>query len=79
MKSAYETNKDEIESRNRAFKAESTQLFGKIQRFLSFAVADAQRKIHLEMDFHQKRVKKQINDLEALIGQDQHWEVVHRK
>ena len=31
------------------------------------------------MDFHQKRVKKQINDLESLVAQDQHWEVVHRK
>lgn len=31
------------------------------------------------MDFHQKRIKKEISELEQAIRAGKHWEVVHNK
>ena len=69
MMSVYADHKGEIASRNQAFKHQSAQLFGKVA-IPEFDVVDAQRSIHKDMDFHQKRVKKQILELETMILQD---------
>ena len=42
-------------------------------------LVDAQREMHKNLDFHQRRIKKQISDFETLIREGKHWEVIYNK
>jgi DNA repair exonuclease SbcCD ATPase subunit len=40
---------------------------------------DAQREMHKNIDNHQKRFKKQIDEFEALINQGDYWQIIYNK
>ena len=54
-------------------------MFGKLQKFLSFMCQDVQKEVQKGLEFHQKRIKKQINEYEQMYHQGQHWEIVNQK
>ena len=35
--------------------------------------------MHKNLDFHQKRIKKQINDFDTLVREKKYWEVIYNK
>ena len=42
-------------------------------------LVDAKREMHKNLDFHQKRIKKQINDFDTLVREKKYWEVIYNK
>ena len=42
-------------------------------------LGEAQREMHKNIDLHQKRFKKQIDDFESLLSQEKYWEIVYNK
>lgn len=40
---------------------------------------DAQREMHKNLDLHQKRIKKEIDEFESLLKEDKFWEIIYKK
>lgn len=51
----------------------------RIQKFISYMLVDAQREMHKNLDFHQKRIKKQINEFDTMVREKKYWEVIYNK
>ena len=58
MTSVFKDNEADIQKRNKTFKIESQLMWGRLQKFMSSMLVDAQREMQKDMDFHQKRIKK---------------------
>ena len=51
----------------------------RIQKFTSHMLVDAQREMHKNIDNHQKRFKKQIDEFETMLEQEKFWEIIYNK
>jgi hypothetical protein len=40
---------------------------------------DAQREMHKNLDLHQKRIKKEIDEFESLLKEEKYWEIIYKK
>lgn len=40
---------------------------------------DAQREMHKNLDLHQKRIKKEIDEFESLLKEEKFWEIIYKK
>jgi hypothetical protein len=52
---------------------------GRIQKFLSHMLLEAQREMHKNIDNHQQKFKKQIDEYDTMLQNNQHWEFVYNK
>lgn len=52
MISVYKENENDIAKRNKTFKIESQLIWGRLQKFMSSMLVDAQREMQKDMDFH---------------------------
>ena len=54
-------------------------MMGRIQKFLSHMLLEAQREMHKNIDNHQQKFKKQIDEYDTMLQNNQHWEFVYNK
>jgi hypothetical protein len=40
---------------------------------------DAQREMHKNLDLHQRRIKKEIDEFESLLKEEKYWEIIYKK
>ena len=79
MDQCYKENIEEVQQKDKFFKIESQLMMTRIQKFLSYMLVDAQREMHKNLDFHQRRIKKQINEFETMVREKKYWEVIYNK
>ena len=79
MEACYKEYQIEVEQKDKFFKIESQLMMTRIQKFISYMLVDAQKEMHKNLDFHQKRIKKQINDYDTMIREKKYWEIIYNK
>lgn len=79
MKKMYDENQADIIAKQNYFKIESQLMMGRIQKFLSHMLLEAQREMHKNIDNHQQKFKKQIDEYDTMLQNNQHWEFVYNK
>jgi len=51
----------------------------RLQKFISYMLMDAQREMHKNLDLHQRRIKKEIDEFESLLKEEKYWEIIYKK
>ena len=54
-------------------------MMSRLQKFISYMLMDAQREMHKNLDLHQKRIKKEIDEFESLLKEEKFWEIIYKK
>lgn len=54
-------------------------MMSRLQKFISYMLMDAQREMHKNLDLHQRRIKKEIDEFESLLKEEKYWEIIYKK
>ena len=79
MVKEYDGNRESIVKKQNYLKMESQLIMTRMQKFMSHMLVEAQREMHKNIDNHQKKFKKQIDDIESQLITGKYWEIVHNK